>query len=135
MNTSLNNTTVMIVDEDQDTCDLLRFSFEQAGASVLVEQSIKAAIETFRRSPPHAVIADIRVRDSDGYALIKAIREHNTEFRGFTPAIAVTGFASPDDEQRAMAAGFNAYISKPFDPADVISAVAKSLRGPTDIAA
>jgi CheY-like chemotaxis protein len=135
MSTLLNNRTIMIVDDDPDTCDLLRYSLEQAGASVLVAQTVDAAIETFRRSPAHAVIADMRIRDSDGYTLIKAIRDHNTEYRGFTPAVAVTGFASPDDEKRAIDAGFNAYISKPFDPADVISAVARSLRGPSCIAA
>ena len=57
------------------------------------------------------------------------------EYRGFTPAIAVTGFASPDDEDRAMAAGFNAYMTKPFDPEEVVTTLAGLLRSSGDLAA
>jgi CheY-like chemotaxis protein len=53
--------------------------------------------------PPHVVIADIRLGTSDGYALIKAIRELNFEYEGFMPAVAVTGYASPEEEERALA--------------------------------
>ena len=124
----------MVIDDDSDTCELLRTALEQAGASVLVAHNVDGAIETFRRCPPHAVVADIRLGNSDGYALIKAIREHNIEYRGFTPAVAVTGFASPEDKERAIAAGFNAYLAKPFEPAAVISAIAKILSGRMDLA-
>ena len=134
MSELLKNTTIMVIDDDSDTCELLRTTLEQAGASVLVAHNVDGAIETFRRCPPHAVVADIRLGNSDGYALIKAIREHNIEYRGFTPAVAVTGFASPEDKERAIAAGFNAYLAKPFEPAAVISAIAKILSGRMDLA-
>src|SRR5436309_583149 len=134
MSELLKNTTIMVIDDDSDTCELLRTALEQAGASVLVAHNVDGAIETFRRCPPHAVVADIRLGNSDGYALIKAIREHNIEHRGFTPAVAVTGFASPEDKERAIAAGFNAYLAKPFEPAAVISAIAKILSGRMDLA-
>jgi CheY-like chemotaxis protein len=130
----LKNTTIMVVDDNPDVCELLRFAFEQAGASVVISQTVDGAIDGFRRRPPHALVADIRLGSSDGYALIKAIREHDIQYRGFTPAVAVTGFASPEDEVRAMSAGFNAYIPKPFDPSDVVIAVAKALSGPDDLA-
>ena len=134
MSELLKNTTIMVIDDDSDTCELLRTTLEQAGASVLVAHNVDGAIETFRRCPPHAVVVDIRLGNSDGYALIKAIREHNIEYRGFTPAVAVTGFASPEDKERAIAAGFNAYLAKPFEPAAVISAIAKILSGRMDLA-
>src|SRR5579872_7351803 len=76
MNT-LTNTTVLLVDDSLDSCDLLRFAFEESGASVVTAQTVKAAIEEFRRAPAHAVIADIRIGTSDGYELLKAIRETN----------------------------------------------------------
>ena len=125
----LTNTLVMVVDDSTDICDLLRAALEHAGASVNVAQTVETAIDTFRKHIPHAVIVDIRLGSSDGYALIKAIREHNVLYRGFTPAIAVTGFASPEDEERALAAGFNRYIAKPFDPFDVVAAIAAMLYG------
>ena len=126
---TLENTSILVVDDDIDTCELLRSVLEHSGASVIVTHSVEAAIEAFRRSPPHAVVADIRLGSSDGYALIKAIQELNLEYKGITPVVAVTGFSSPGDEERAMAAGFKAYLRKPFDPADVVNAIGKVLPG------
>jgi CheY-like chemotaxis protein len=117
----------MVVDDDADTRDILRVALEQAGAKVVTAHSVDAALATYRQSPPHAVITDIRMGMSDGYALIKTIRETDKEYRGTTPVIAVTGFASLDDERRAMAASFNAYITKPFYLEDVVAAVTKLL--------
>jgi len=132
---SLHNTKIMVVDDDENTCELLRFALEREGATVVVAQSVGKAIETFRRRPPHAVVADIRLGSSDGYALIKAIRAHNVEYRGFTPAIAVTGYASSDDEERALESGFNAYFAKPFDPCHVVTTIKKILSGSAGLAA
>jgi CheY-like chemotaxis protein len=135
MSISLKNKTVLVVEDDGDTRELLRFALEFTGASVVAVPSVEAAFETYRQSPPHAVIADIRLGRSDGYALIKAIRETDAEYRGFTPVIAVTGFASPDDEARAMDAGFSAYVTKPFDPGEVVDTIARLLSRSSDLAA
>jgi CheY-like chemotaxis protein len=132
---ALTNTTILLVDDNIDSCDLLRFAFEGFGASVVAAQSVNAALEAFRRCPPHAVIADIRIGTSDGYELLKAIRDTNAEYKGFTPVIAVTGFASPEDRDRAMAAGFSGYFSKPFNPAELVEAVGKLLSYPQDLVA
>jgi CheY-like chemotaxis protein len=131
----LTNTTILLVDDNVDSCDLLRFAFEKSGASVVAAHSVNAALEAFRRCPAHAVIADIRIGTSDGYELLKAIRDTNAEYKGFTPVIAVTGFASPEDKDRAIAAGFSGYFSKPFNPLDVVDAVEKLLSNPKDLAA
>ena len=132
---SLTNTTILLVDDNLDCCELLRFRFEEAGAFVVTAQTVDTARDAFRRCPAHAVIADIRIGASDGYALLKSIRDTNTEYKGFTPVIAVTGFASPEDKERAMAAGFNGYFAKPFNPTDVVEAVSKLLSSPHDLAA
>src|SRR5205823_4969505 len=131
----LTNTTILLVDDNLDSCDLLRFRFEEAGASVVTAQTVDGALDAFRRCPAHAVIADIRIGTSDGYALLKSIRDTNAEYKGFTPVIAVTGFASPEDKDRALAAGFSGYFSKPFNPADVVEVVGKLLSHPQDLAA
>ncbi len=134
MNT-LTNITVLLVDDNIDSCELLRLVFEESGASVITAQNVDTALEAFRRCPAHAVISDIRIGISDGYELLKAIRKTNAEYKGFTPVIAVTGFASPEDEERAIAAGFNGYFSKPFNPADLVAAVSEVLCHPKDLAA
>jgi len=97
MSTLLKDRTILVVEDDADTRDLLRFVLEESGAKVVAVASVDAAFGTYRQSPPHGVIADIRLGRSDGYALIKAIRETDVEYRGFTPVVAVTGFASVVD--------------------------------------
>jgi CheY-like chemotaxis protein len=135
MSTSLGNTTVLVVDDNPDTCDLLRTVLQQLGATVAVTGSVQDAVRAFRHCPAHAVITDIRLRDSDGYELLEAIRQCNAEYKGYTPVIALTAYASPEDEERAMAAGFYAYLRKPFDPQDVVVAVIRGLRSSLDFAA
>jgi CheY-like chemotaxis protein len=131
----LENATILVVDDDADTCEVLRSILEGSGASVITAQSVDAALAVFHRTPPHAVVTDIRLGVSDGYSLIKAIRELNLKYRGFTPAIAITGFASPEDEKKAVAASFDAYFSKPFDPADIVNTIAKVLGNAAGLAA
>ena len=94
MSASLEHITILVVDDHADTRGLLRSFLEQSGASVTTVQSVREAVESFRHCPAHAVVTDIRLGVSNGYALIKVIREINAEYRGFTPVIAITGYAS-----------------------------------------
>ena len=135
MSTLLKNITILVIDDDPDTCDLLRAVLDEHGANVVVANSVQAALDVCRHNPPHFVLSDIRLGSSDGFALIEEIRKYNKEYRGFTPAIALTGFFPPGDEARAKAAGFNAYIHKPFDPADLVKTIVSVLRSSADLAA
>jgi CheY-like chemotaxis protein len=131
----LSNKTIMIVDDDPDTREFLRLVLENTGADVITAESVEAALKTYRKSPPHGVVTDIRLGSSDGYALITAIRKNDAEYRGFTAVVAVTGFASPEDKTRALTAGFDAYIAKPFEPAELIRTLGELLQPPCDLAA
>jgi CheY-like chemotaxis protein len=128
MSSILTNTTILVVEDDEDTREFLRTVLEDTGAKVLTADSGEAALASYRLNPPDMIVSDMRLRSSDGYAFITAIREYNKEYRGFTPAIAVTGFVYPGDESRAIDAGFNAYMSKPFNPQDLISTITRLLR-------
>jgi CheY-like chemotaxis protein len=101
----------------------------------MIANSVDAALALCRRTPPHLVVSDIRLGSSDGFALIETIRQYNREYRGYTPAIALTGFVTPGDKQRAMAAGFNAYIHKPFDPMDLVNTISSLLQSAPGLAA
>ena len=135
MSALLKNMTILVVDDDGDTCELLRMMLEDFGANVMMANSVDVALVLCRRTPAHLVVSDIRLGNSDGFALIEAIREYNREYRGFTPAIALSGLVAPGDEERARAAGFNAYIRKPFDQTDFINTVVSLLRGTPGLAA
>jgi CheY-like chemotaxis protein len=127
MSKTLLNTSILVVDDDEDTCELLQVLLEETGAKVVTAQSAEAALALYRLHPPDIIVSDMRLGSSDGYAFIAAIREYNKEYRGFTPAIALTGFRYPGDEDRAIRAGFNAYIHKPFEPEDDLIPTIKRL--------
>jgi CheY-like chemotaxis protein len=131
----LTNKTILIVDDDADTRDLMRLVLEEAGANVITAESVEAALKNYRTSPPHGVVTDIRLGSSDGYVLITAIRKNDAEYRGFTTVVAVTGFGSPEDKARALAAGFDAYITKPFEVAEVVRTLGRLLQPAVDSAA
>jgi CheY-like chemotaxis protein len=124
MSSILTNTTILVVEDDEDTREFLRILLEDTGANVLTADSAETALAAYRLNPPDIIVSDMRLGSSDGYAFITTIREYNKEYRGFTPAIALTGFAYPGDDDRAIAAGFNAYMNKPFNPQDLISTIA-----------
>ena len=132
---ALTNKSILIVDDDVDTRELMRLVLEGAGAKVVTAESVEEALKTYRTSPPHGVVTDIRLGSSDGYALITAIRKNDAEYRGFTTVVAVTGFGSPEDKMRALAAGFNAYITKPFEIDEVVRTLGKLLQPACDPAA
>jgi len=135
MNNLLANTTILVIDDDADMCELLRTILCHEGANVLTANTVEDALDLCRRTPPHLVVSDMRLGLSDGFAVIEAIREYNREYRGFTPAIALTGFVTSGDEQRALAAGFDAYVHKPFHASELISLITSLLRRSPDLAA
>ena len=135
MSTRLKNITILVIDDDRDTLEALRALLEENGANVVTADSVAAALVICRHAPPHLVLSDMRLGSSDGFALIEAIRKYNKEYRGFTPAIALTAYWPPGDEARAMTAGFDAYLRKPVDAEDLIGTITSVLRIPAGLAA
>lgn len=60
----------------------------------------------------------------DGYALIRKLRALPAGEGGMIPAIALTAYARPEDQERAIAAGYQKHLSKPIEPAELAAAVA-----------
>jgi len=73
---------------------------------------------------PDVIISDIGMPDQDGYELIRKLRALPVEKGGNIPAIALTGYASRKDRERALNSGYNQHIAKPIEQADMISAIA-----------
>jgi len=119
----LSDVRVLIVDDDNDTREMLRFILEQAGAQVLPAGSVPDAIEIYKTSNPKIIVADIGMPEYNGYALIAQIQEEDAKLGRSTPVIALTAYTSPADEQTALTAGFRKYLSKPFEPAEIIEAI------------
>src|ERR1700752_1696285 len=120
VNRSLAHRTILVVEDNKDIFDLLKMAFERVGASVITARYVDEAVAAFRHTPPHGVVADIQLGDSDGYALLEAIREINEQYRGITPVRVVTAYVSHGDEDRAKSARVAAYLPKPSNPAETV---------------
>src|SRR5438093_8044142 len=119
----LRDLRILIVDDDKDTRDMLRFVLEQEAGQVIAASTVAEAVESYKRSLPNVVIADLGMPGANGYALITLIRAHDKQSRRSTPAIALTAYTSPADRETALAAGFQRYMSKPFDPERIIETI------------
>jgi PAS domain S-box-containing protein len=115
----LRGVRILVVEDDNDSREVLQLFLEQAGAIVESAPSAKDAITVFKRpasSLPDLIISDLAMPEEDGYSLIKRIRNFPPAHGGEIPAMALSAFATNESKQRAMDAGFNHYCSKPFEP-------------------
>ncbi len=71
------------------------------------------------RAVPHVIVSDIGMPVEDGFSLMRRIRARPARAGGDVPAIALTAYASAADRDAALAAGYQAHVAKPFEPADV----------------
>jgi signal transduction histidine kinase/ActR/RegA family two-component response regulator len=110
---------VLVVDDEEDARELLRTVFENYGAKVTTAGSAASAVREVDRVAPHVIVSDIGMPLEDGFSLIRRIRARPTHAGGDVPAIALTAYASAADRARALAAGFQAHVAKPFEPEDV----------------
>ncbi len=112
---------LMVIEDDPDTLEILGATLEAHGFRVTTFES---AAETLRDAPHNSVdliISDIGMPELDGFELMKELRQLPAYEK--VPAIALSGYASQKDAKTALAAGFNAHVSKPVDPAELISMV------------
>ena len=94
------------------------------GADVLAVESTDTAIAmlTHGRFAPDVLVSDIGMPASDGYDLIRRVRNLSPGIRRI-PAIAVTAYADSEDRIQALTAGYQLHLSKPIDPAFVASSI------------
>ena len=114
---------VLVVDDEQDTRKLISTVIAQSGAEVTACASAGEALEKLKTWQPHILMSDIGMPGEDGYALIKQVRALPPERGGRTPAAALTAYARDEDRGRALAAGFQLHIAKPFNPRELLAAV------------
>ena len=95
----------------------------QSGAEVTACASAGEALEKLKTWRPHILMSDIGMPGEDGYALIKQVRALPPERGGRTPAAALTAYARDEDRGRALAAGYQLHIAKPFNPHELLAAI------------
>src|SRR4029079_14658388 len=102
--------TIALVDNDEDSRDVLQVLLETEGHSVQQFTSGKDFLATFRSGLFRLILLDIAMPSMDGYRLLELIRRDDQT----VPIVAVTGRAFRTDRDRAHAAGFADFVTKPF---------------------
>jgi PAS domain S-box-containing protein len=114
---------VLAVEDDESTLDALTELLSLRGADVTPAASVSQALEALQGFDPDVLVSDIGMPERDGYDLIREVRARGRDATDL-PAVAVTAFASPEDRQRALAAGFQVHLAKPVDPKELTQVIA-----------
>lgn len=115
---------VLVVDDDQDTRDLLEWVLKRAGAEVTAVASAREAITVVDENPPHVLVSDIAMPEEDGYSLVRKLRERGPERGGRIPAVALTAHSLVQDRLLSLRAGFQSHVPKPVVPEELVEVVA-----------
>jgi CheY-like chemotaxis protein len=114
---------ILVADDQDDSRDLIEFLLTQQGAIVTGVASAAEAFDVIRRHRPDVLLSDIEMPDETGYSLIRRVRALPPEQGGTVPAAAMTAHGSREDRERALAAGFQRHLPKPFQPADLFALI------------
>jgi PAS domain S-box-containing protein len=110
----LDGLRVLVVDDDADSRQIIRRVLEESGAAVDTAASAVEAVERITRSCPDLLVSDIGMPQMDGYDLIRIVRQLPGGIGKKLPAVAVTAFARREDRTKALEAGYQAHVVKPF---------------------
>jgi signal transduction histidine kinase/CheY-like chemotaxis protein len=118
---------VLVVDDHRDAAESLADVVRMLGHEVEVAFDGESAIEAVRASPPDLVLCDIGLPGLSGYQVAEALRA-DRRLDGVR-LVAVSGYARPEDRQRALDAGFADHLAKPADPDRVLRLLAGGKTG------
>jgi CheY-like chemotaxis protein len=127
---NLGGVRVLVVEDDLDTLEMLKFILQDRGAEVITASSAGDALKALEHSLPDALVSDLAMPGQDGYELIEHIRQRGPARGGNIPAVALTAYARVEDRVRALTAGFQMYVPKPVDPNELIAVVANLMHLP-----
>jgi len=119
----LKGLNILVVEDELDALDLLALDLREHGARVIGVGSAAEALEMLQRQMFDLIISDIGMADTDGYGLIRQVREREGTQGEHVPAIALTAYARKQDRLRAIAAGYNTHVAKPVEIRELVSVV------------
>ncbi|HWP67441.1 MAG TPA: ATP-binding protein [Candidatus Limnocylindria bacterium] len=125
---SLRGVRVLVVDDDADSNSVVAALLAARGANVRTALGTSEALAIAERWRPDVVVSDIAMPGKDGIALLRALRARPVS-GGDIPAIALTAFGGADARRRLLAAGFQAHVTKPFDPVHLAAVVETAATG------
>jgi PAS domain S-box-containing protein len=114
---------VLVVEDENDSRDLVATVLASHKARVTTVSSAREALERLDDLKPDVMVSDIEMPEHDGYWLIQQIRLADGARGKRIPAIALSAHARTGDRVRALSAGFQMHLAKPFDPIELVSAI------------
>jgi two-component system chemotaxis response regulator CheY len=110
--------TVLIVEDSDDCAETLELALQSIkGVKVVVAGSAEEALERLSQETVAAMITDLHLPQMDGLSLLSIVRARNNG--GYTPVLVISGDSDPRTPARVLAAGAEAFFSKPYSPAAV----------------
>ena len=121
---------VLIVDDDDDTRELAKEALVLAGVHAETAASAAEALESIAADAPDAIIADIGMPTVSGYDFVRYLK---TDPRmSAIPTVALTAYGGAEARDAALAAGFTAYVRKPYDPRALVALLSGLIASSTD---
>lgn len=111
---------LLVVEDHPDAREIVCEVLRGAGGDVVSAATTREAMVVAQAKKPHVLVADLGLPGEDGFALLGQLRALYPDL----PAIALTAYARSTDRERAIAAGFQVYLTKPIEPADLVQAIA-----------
>ena len=112
---------VLLVEDEPNIVVSLRYLLTRAGFQVDVEDNGSEALKALLANPPDVAILDVMLPEMNGFEILEALR---TDERGAqVPVLMLTAKGQREDRERAMAAGADRFVTKPFSNAELVAAV------------
>lgn len=124
----LSGLSIAIVDDDQDSRDVLEKTLTKAGATVTALASVDETLSHLKSNRPDILVSDIAMPERSGYTLLQTLRAMPAEKGGTIPAVALSAYTRPEDKARALKAGFQACLSKPLNAEELVQCVVQMTR-------
>ena len=125
---SVNQTTILVVDDFDDTRLLLRTWLERKGFRVIEAVNGNEAVTRAETETPDLIIMDVEMPELDGLSATRKIR--NSKLLENVPVVAVSAYGAQQFRREALAAGCNEYVSTPFEPDDLEHVIRSFLTRP-----
>jgi PAS domain S-box-containing protein len=125
---SLAGIRILTIDDQAYTRDIVAAILRRCGAEVTTASSVRDGLAAMAQSMPEVIVCDIAMPHEDGYAFVRELRTHPDPNIASLPVIALTAFGRAEDQESALASGFDDYLKKPVEPADLANAVLRAKR-------
>jgi CheY-like chemotaxis protein len=119
----LNALTILVVEDHDDARRYMELFLRQMGAKVIGASNAIEGLEEVKRHHLDLVLSDILMPAGDGFQLLREIRKFERGREPAVPVIAMTALVSSADSRRILAAGFTAYLRKPFTPDKLLETI------------